>query len=341
MPTKEKITIRDVAENAGVSISSVSRALSDHPYVSDQLRARVRKAADKLDYRPDFLAHSLRRRQTQTVGFLVGTISNPVMADIYAGAADVLASRGYAMTLVCSQNDPNLDVSYLRFLTHRRVDGLIVSSAADGPDQASPVISESAIPTIMLDRDPVAEKHVSAVLSDHASGMHAAVMHLLQQGHKRIALIGGPEFFRPARERLAGFRNALSEAGIKPSPELVRSVRLDEAVGYRETLDLVSVSEPPTALIAGGNLILIGVLRALRDRGLTIGRDIALVGCDDIDVARLYIPSITVISRDSRLLGETASHLLTDTIEKGQPSVVTLPTQLVVRESSEYCVKER
>ena len=336
MSSGSKVTIREVARYAGVSISSVSRALSGHPYVSDGLRERVHQAANALGYHPDFLAHSLRSRQTRTIGFLVGTISNPVMADISASAAGVLAANGYAMTLVCSQNDPRMDVSYLRFLVHRRVDGLIVSSAANGPDQVSPVILELGVPTVMLDRDPPPGGHVSAVLSDHASGMRKAVNHLVQQGHRRIAFISGPEYFRPARERLRGFRQAMTEAGLSISAKQIRLIKIEEMASYRETLDLLSSPELPTALIAGGNLILIGVLKALRENGVAIGRDLALVGCDDIDVARIYTPSITVVARDLLNLGETTARVLIDTIEKGQAVVQTLPTYLVVRESSSY-----
>jgi LacI family transcriptional regulator len=334
MSTNKKVTIRDVAAHVGVSISSVSRVLNGHPYVSKALRVRVEAAARELGYQPDFLAHSLRRGNTRSIGFLVGTISNPVMADIFASVANVLASYGYAMILVCSQNDPQLDASYLRFLAHRKVDGLIVSSAANGPDQASSIITELEIPTVMLDRHLPTGTHISAVQSDHAGGMRAAVRHLLDQGHRRIALIGGPEFFDPARERLRGFSDAFCEARVSVDPALVRSVGMHESAGYVETLALLTHPNPPTALIAGGNLILIGVLKALRERGIAIGHDLALVGCDDIDLARLYVPSITVIARDLRLLGETAARLLLETMQQGGGSLVTLPTRLVVRESS-------
>jgi LacI family transcriptional regulator len=334
MPAEKKATIRNVAKQAGVSISSVSRALSGHPHVSEELRARVEAAAKELKYQPDLLAHSLRRKHTYSVGFLVGNLSNPVIADISDGAAEVLASHGYAMTLVCSQNNPQLDVSYLRFLTRRQVDGLIISSAANGPDQAGPLVIELGLPTVMLDRDRPAGMHVSAVQSDHVGGMKAAVTHLLAQGHRRIGLVGGLEFFYPARMRLAGFRAALAEAGLSIDPGLVRSAGMHASVAYVETLALLTQPAPPTALIAGGNLILMGMLQALQERGVAVGHDIALVGCDDTALTRLYTPPITAITRDLRLLGETAARLLLETMHRSGGRTITLPTQLVVRASS-------
>lgn len=334
MPTDNKITIRNVAARAGVSISSVSRALNGHPNVSQDLRERVQAAVKELGYRPDFLAHGLRRGSTYSIGFLVGSLSNPVIADISDGAAEVLASHGYAMTLVCSQNKPELDVSYLRFLSHRQVDGFIVSSAANGPDQAGPLITELGIPTVMLDRDLPAGEHVSAVQSDHVSGMQAAVEHLLTQGHGRIGLVGGFEFFYPASQRLVGFKKALHSAGRPVDPTLMRSAGMNASAAYIETLALLSSQNPPTALIAGGNLPLVGMLQAMQERGVAVGRDIALVGCDDTALTRLYTPPITTITRDLRLLGETAARLLIETMKQKGRKIVTLPTKLAVRESS-------
>ena len=161
-------TIRDVANAAGVAISSVSRVLSNHPHVSDELRTRVETAARELGYRPNYLAHSLRRGTTASIGFLIGTISNPIVADLSAGASEVLASSGYATILVCSQNDPAADVDYLHFLNQRRVNGLIISSAANGPDdQMRAVLLELRLPTVLLDRRPMDAPHISAVYSDH------------------------------------------------------------------------------------------------------------------------------------------------------------------------------
>ena len=334
MAGANKVTIHDVAKKAGVSISSVSRALGTHPHVSDTLRRRVESAADELGYQPDFLGHSLRSRNTHSVGFLVGSISNPVVADISSSASDVLSAHGYAMLLVCSQNRPEADVEYLRFLARRQVSGLIVSSAANEPEQARVLVDELRIPAVMLDRYRLDSHHASAVLSDHAGGMEAAVKHLVEQGHLHIALIGGREDFDPAQERLHGFRRALEAASVAPDPALICSWGMSADAGYTATRELLALPTPPTALIAGGNLILAGVLQALKEFAVTVGREVAVIGCDDTELTRLHEPPITVIARDLAMLGTSAANLLIETIATGIGRDISLPVKLTIRQSS-------
>ena len=334
METNKKITIRDVAQQAGVSLSSVSRALSEHPHVSTALRLRVENAARSLGYEPDFLAHSLRRGDTRTIGFLVGAISNPIMADIFTSASNYLAHYGYAMLLACSQNQPEADLAYLNLFARRQVSGVILSTAVNGPAKTAELLPEVKVPTVMLDRQRPDHAQVSAVQSDHSIGTKMAVLHLLAQGHRRIGLIGGPEHFDPARARLAGYYAGFAEAGVAVEPTLVRAVGMNQQVGYQETHALFTLTQPPTALIAGGNLILSGVLQALVELGLMIGRDLALIGCDDTDLTRLHRPSITVVARDLGLIGETAARLLLNLLLHKGTETVILPTQLLVRESS-------
>lgn len=334
METNKKITIRDVARQAGVSISSVSRALSEHPHVSEPLRLRVEQAARTLGYEPDFLAHSLRRGDTRSVGFLVGAISNPIMADIFTSASNYLAQHSYAMLLACSQNQPDADLDYLNLFARRQVSGVILSTAVNGADAVSTLLHELMIPTVMLDRQRPDQPQVGAVQSDHSIGAKMAVLHLIEQGHRRIALIGGPDHFYPARARLDGYYAGFAEAGLPVDHTLVHAVGMQQQVGYQETHALFALADPPTALFAAGNLILTGVLQALREVGVTIGRDLALVGCDDTDLTRFHTPSITTVARDLDLIGETAARLLLSVMRHKRGETVVLPTQLLVRESS-------
>lgn len=334
MTATKKVTIHDVAEQAGVSISSVSRALSNHPHVSSGMRTKVKAAVEALNYQPDFIGHSLRRGKTNSVGFLVGNLSNPVVADISNGAAKVLNAYHYGMSLVCSQNDPEQDKDYLQFLSRRQVDGLLISSAANEPDLATPMVEQLRLPTVMLDRALPPFNHISAVQSDHVSGMQAAVAHLLEQGHRRIALIGGHKSFYPAQQRLLGFKAAFEEVGLTINPQLMHAVGMEIMTAHTTTLSLFALPQPPTALIAGGNTILVGILQALQESKIQVGHDIALIGCDDTALAQLYTPAITVIARDLRLLGETAANLLINTMEKRESKRVVLPTRLLIRESS-------
>lgn len=341
----QKATIHDVAHQARVSVSSVSRALNNYPHVSEALKTRVVAAAAQLDYQPDFLAHSLRRGETNSIGFLVGSIANPVISTIYEGAAEALATNGYAVTLVSSRNQADLDGSFLRLLESRQVSGLIVSSAAESPAPSRRFIQETNIPTVMLDREPVAGERVFAVQSDHASSIREAVFHLIANGHRHIGFIGGPRGFYPTRQRFRAYQEALHEAGIALRGELIRFASFTEADAFAEALLLLRSRTLPSALIVAGNIILIGALQALQNRQLRVGRDIALVACDDIHLTQLYQPPVSAIRRDLNLLGKTAARLLLQGIQRDAlyvnrgDRVITLPTQLVIRESSDYLLE--
>ena len=222
----QKVTIHDVAQHARVSVSSVSRALNNYPHVSEALKTRVVEAAEELDYQPAFLAHSLRRGETNSIGFLVGTIANPVISTIFEAAAEALATDGYAMSLVSSRNQADLDIACLRLLASRQVSGLIVSSASESPEPSRRCIQEMNIPTVMLDREPVAGEHVFAVQSDHASSVREATFHLIENGHRDIGFIGGPQGFYPTQQRYRAYQEALAEARIPQRSELVRFTSL-------------------------------------------------------------------------------------------------------------------
>lgn len=319
-------------------MGSVSRALNDYPHVSDELKSRVQAAALELDYQPAFLAHGLRRGETNSVGFLVGTIANPVISTIFEAASEVLSAGGYAATLVSSRNQADLDVACLRFLARRQVSGLIVSSAAESPRPAQRQLAELGIPSVLLDREATNDEMIYAVQSDHASSMREAVAHLISQGHREIAFIGGPKDFYPTRQRFQAYTAALNEFGLAPRRELARFTSFNERAAYAEALMLLQNRQLPSALIVAGNIILTGALMALQDLGLFVGRDIALVACDDIHLTRLYRPPITAIRRDLKLVGLTAARLLLQGMQDSQSEVeriIKLPTELVLRESTQ------
>lgn len=334
-----KATIRDVAEQAKVSVGSVSRALNNYPHVSAELRDRVLAAANELDYEPAFLANGLRRGQTNSIGFLVGTIANPVISTIFEAASEALAAKGFAITLVSSRNQAELDVACLRLLASRQVSGLIISSAAESPEPSRRVIRELGIPTVLLDRESADGNLLYTVQSDHESSMREAVAHLVDMGHRDIAFIGGPEGFYPTQQRYAAFKQALAAARIAPRPDMTRFTSFTENDAFAEALLLLQNRPRPTALIVAGNIILIGALMALQDLRVTVGRDIALIACDDIHLTQLYRPPITAVQRDLSLLGVTAARLLLQGMQGTRSEmdpVIKLPTRLVVRESSDF-----
>jgi LacI family transcriptional regulator len=211
--TQTRLGMREVAEHAGVAMSSVSRVLSGHPDVSPRMRAVVMAAVSELGYQPDMLAQGLRRGRTFSVGFTVSDIANPVLAQAVTGAEKRLRRSGYSLLLTNSEGRPELDVEHILLLARRRVDGLILSLAEEHHEGTAEALRAVDTPVVLVDRDAPDGVSASCAAFDHASGMQAAAEHLLALGHRDFALIiGGPE--RPARERRRGLEETLAAAGV-------------------------------------------------------------------------------------------------------------------------------
>ncbi|MEW5991639.1 MAG: LacI family DNA-binding transcriptional regulator [Chloroflexota bacterium] len=324
--------MREVAELADVAISSVSRVLSDHPDVSSDMRDRVLAAVRQLEYEPDFLAQSLRRGATLSVGYVVGDISNPLIATITSGAESVLRSAGYSMLLMNSENDPEFDEAHIRFFQARRVDGMILSLASERHQKTIELLAQVDVPIVMIDRDVPAELEASIVRNDHRNGMRAAVSHLLDLGHRRIALITGALELWPVRERIAGLADAVAARGA-PDETTTMVGSLSAEHGERSTEQLLAMDRPPTAIIAGGNQVLAGCIVAFARRGIRVPDDISLITCDEVDLSKLHAPPISAIARDTVQLGRTAAELLLERLGGGEPRTVLLPATFVQRAS--------
>jgi LacI family transcriptional regulator len=328
-----RASMREVADRAGVAMSSVSRVLSGHPDVSGPMREKVMAVVAELGYQPDLLAQSLRRRETRSVGFVVGDIANPLLAEIVKGAESALRERGYSMLLTNSENQPERDAAHVRLFEQRRVDGLMLSLASEDNPETVQVLRQFETPAVLVDRELSADVGASAVLSDHRGGMRDAVSHLLDLGHRRIGLIVGQPM-RPSRERRAGLEDAFSARGL-PATYTVLEGMLSAEHGRNATRRLLAAPEPPTAIVAGGNQLLVGALGELLSNGLRIGPDVSLVSCDAIDVTELFDPPIAVVLRDNREIGSQAATLLLERLgeEDPGPRTVMLPTAFHPRAS--------
>lgn len=327
-----RASMRDVADLAGVAMSSVSRVLSGHPDVSPAMTTRVLEAVAELGYQPDLLAQSLRRRETLTVGFVVGDISNPLLAEIITGVESTLHANGYSMLLTSSLGDSALEAAHIALLSQRRVDGLVVSVVDETHPETMGRLRALDIPIVVLDRNLPPDVAASRVLSDHRSGMKAAGLHLLDLGHRRIGLIGGPAV-RPGLERRAGLEDAFAARGL-PSTLIVEDGSFSVEAGVAGMRALLDRPEPPTAVIAGGNQLMLGALQVVSERALRLGADLSFVGCDDIAVADLYQPPVAIVRRDNRAMGRAAAELLLARLREGAgPSDVVLPTEFVARPS--------
>ncbi len=330
---RKRASMREVADLADVAISSVSRVLSKHPDVSAEMRERVQAAVRQLEYEPDFLAQSLRRGATLSVGYVVGDISNPLIATITLGAESVLRAAGYSMLLMNSENDAALDAAHIRFFQARRVDGMILSLASEQRQETLDALAQVDVPIVLIDRDVPAEFHASIVRNDHRSGIGAAVNHLLDLGHRRIALITGALDLWPIRERVAGMADAVAARRI-PDETISLIGSLSAEHGEASTEQLLAMRPRPTAIIAGGNQVLAGVVRALVRNRIAIPDDISLVTCDEVTLSELHSPPIASVGRDTLELGRVAADLLLERLAgSAEPRTVLLQTSFTPRGS--------
>lgn len=323
--------LRDVAQLAGVAVSSASRVLSDHPEVSPEMRAKVEAAVEQLGYEPDFLAQSMRSGATLAIGFVVRDISSPLLAEIALGAETTLRAGGYNMLVLNSEADPALDAGHIRLLERRRIDGLLISLVDEGNREALAALRELSVPFVLIDREIEGDLAASSILADHLGSMREVVSHLAELGHRRIGLASGPMQVRPGREGANAFRLVCEEHGVEA---LVETGPFTAAHGQEATARMLALEPAPTAIVSGSNQIFPGVLAAIRERGLRIPTDLSLITFDDLPLLGLLEPPVDVVNRDPHEFGRQASELLLRRLAGEPPQTVTAPTSFEPRGSS-------
>jgi LacI family transcriptional regulator len=327
-------TLRDVAREAGVSVSTASRVLNGQPFVSPDVRARVLMASEQLGYRPDVAARSMRTGTTGAVGLIVSDISNPLFATVARAADRVLHPRGFALIVANSANDPEHEAELIATFRQRRVDGLMIATADDSAAGLARRI-DSFQAAVLLDRE-VRGARADAVLSDHATGFAEALRHLARLGHRRIALIAGTGLQRGSRVRIATYLEECAHLGLDADEMLLREGELTAEDGYRAVGEILGLPTPPTAMIAGNNQLFAGMFAALRDLGVRIPRDLSVVACEETELTALHIPPLDVVRRDLDELGSQAATLLLSRLDapRRRRREVVLSTTFDARGSS-------
>jgi len=329
------VTIKEVARVAGKSIGTVSRVLNGHPDVTESSRTAVEAAIVRLGYEPNIVAQSMRTRAKKAIGFMVNDISNPLFATITRHAEAVLHDNGYALVLANSGDRPAAEVELLQQFFRPRTDAAMLSLSDETNPQLLARLRDVELPLVLMDREPQG-LDIDRVMTDHAEGMRLATAYLMSLGHRRIALITADRRISPGRARIDGFTAAHEAAGISVDPDLVRSRNLSASYAFQETFSLLSSPSPPTAIISGGNQILLGVMRAVRQLGVSVPGALSIISCDSTDLAELGSPPITVIWRDLAQIGRAAADLLVQRLaseEEWRPRRIMLPTELLVRDS--------
>ncbi len=328
------ITIRDVARRAGASVSTVSYALNGGPRpVSAAMRARIQAAVAELGYQPNAIARSLKTRSTRTVGIVLPSTTSSFFTAALRGLLAILQEQEYA-GLVCESNeDQEIERAHLSELNRRQVDGIVVTPARLAQQDLGYLTTFPA-PIVVMDRG-VGRSPGDVVAIDNRAGVYEAVALLLREGHRDIALLAGPEGTDTAAARCQGYQAAYAALGPAPPDHLVRWLPFDEDAALRTTRELLALATRPSAIVAGSTRLTVGVLRAIRQEGLHIPRDIALVAYGEVPWADLAVCPLTVVEQRVEELGQAAGRLLVNRLaNRNLPrQEVILRPRLVVRES--------
>lgn len=346
---KRQATLTDIAAKTGVAPMTVSRVVNGTGYVSAETRERVLEAVESMNYRPNGVARSLKRRQTDTVGLVLGDISNPYSAELADAVRERLRLSGYNLFICVSDNTAAEDLTAFDALADHNIDGIIVATRSnDEGDKHLRDIVGNGIPVVVIGRD---FKHdaVDSIAADNRSGGFEATQHLIDLGHRRIGFIGADIANLGSLKRLQGYVEALAAHDIELDERLVTG-RKDavsgfpgystEKMGYEGMKRLLSLPNPPTAVFARNDFTAIGAMTAIKEAGLSIPKDVAIVGFDDIPMASHTSPPLTTVRQPVRLQGRLAAEMLLrriDEIGADEPSARReniLTCELIVREST-------
>lgn len=316
-----------------MSSATVSRVITGSRPVAPESAAQVRAAIELLGYEPNRLARSLRTQRTQVWGLIISDIRNPFFTDVVRGVEDVASGSDHSLVLCNSDEDLDKERAYLELIARERMAGAIIVPA-DSTHSDLSMLPAQGIPVVTIDRHATGLE-VDSVELDSENAAREAVAHLLE-GNRRVACITGPESTSTGASRLAGYRRALADAGITEDPDLVHDGHFREAGGRAAAEALLRLGEPPDAIFCANNVMTLGCLRALAEHGVRIPDDIAVVGFDETEWARLVQPPLTTVAQPTYEMGEVAGELLLDRVRggAGPPRHVTLEASLVVRESS-------
>jgi LacI family transcriptional regulator len=325
-------TINEVAIMAKVSTTTVSRYLNNRIDLPAETAARIDAAIEALDYRPNILAKRLSLGRSEAIGMMTPEIANPFFAELAAAVEDEAEKHGYSVLMSSTGGNRERELASLRRLQDGHVDGLIMMT--NRPDDGSLAATLHRYGHIVLVDEDIPGVNVPKIFVENGEGARIATRCLIEAGHRRIAHIGGPAKLFSAIERLAGFRAAMAEAAIAVDDRDIRQGEYSRGFGHLAMLDMLADGEPPTAVFAGSDFIAIGIIEALRSKGLSVPGDVSLVGFDDMPFADLLAPGLTTIRQPTAELGRIGFRTLKALIDKQPaPELTRLPVALVKRNS--------
>jgi DNA-binding LacI/PurR family transcriptional regulator len=326
-------SIKDIARAAGVSHSTVSRALRDSPLVNPRTAEAIRRIAQECGYRPSAAARSLVTQRTFTVGVVVTNISDPFVAGVVGGIEDASSERGFSVFLANSNADPDQEVRVVHSFEERRVDGIVVTSSRVGALYV-PLLARREIPIVLLNNQHPSQ-FAHSVMIDNVAGSRDGTSHLLALGHRRIAYLGDRFGHQSDTERLEGYRAALARERIRVDPRLVVHGDGKPEGAIEPIRQLLGLATRPTAIVCYNDMSALGAMRELRSAGLRVPDDVSLVGFDDLYISQYLEPPLTTIRQPMRQMGRLAMETLVGLLAGVRSRRrVTVPGELIVRGST-------
>jgi LacI family transcriptional regulator len=327
-----RINTHDIAKRAGVSIGTVSNVVNESAKVSEELRRRVLNAMDELGWQPNELARGLRKASSSIIGMIIPDITNPFFPAVVRGAEDVASKHGHRILLCNTDNHAKKEMDSFSDLRSFNPAGFLIIPSSESRIERA--IQSYRKPVVFVDRSPSGWKG-DAVTADNQEGAYLATMHLLESGHREVAIITGSLKSTNGRARLLGFQRAVGQCRIKVPAEFQQQAQFTRESGYLAAKKLIQMLPRPTAIFASNDLIAAGTLRAIKEAGLSCPEDLSVVGFDNLDFTDLTDPELTSIYQPGYQMGSQAAHLLLERIMKPEreASQIVLPTELRIRAS--------
>lgn len=328
------VTIRDVAQLAGVSPATVSKVLNGTSYVSTETRDRVLAAIDKLNFRPNTIARSLKKSRTLTIGLITDDLEGVFTISMMRGVEEVASAQGFSVFLCNSYGQMAREKAHLEVLMAKQVEGIILLSGYRVRERSAPALSVGEIPVVYL-YQYTHDINAACVLPDDGGGAQLATQQLIRAGRRRIGFINGPPNYDATHQRQQGYQEALNAAGLVYEPALVRVGKWHEQSGYQLAHDLMRLPKPPDALFCASDSIAVGALDALHELGLRVPEDVALVGFDNRHFSQYQRPPLTTVKLPLVEMGNLAGQLLLSAIlnSKRDSGFHIVPCELIQRQS--------
>lgn len=331
-------TIYDIAKKLNITPSTVSRALSDHPRISEKTKVRVREMANRMNYQPNKVAAALRSGRTYILGVIVPTADRSFFSSVIRGIEAIASQAGYNVMITQSNDSSELEVSNINALLKAQIDGIIASIAKKTVTfDHFKLIKEKNIPLVLFDR-VIENLGASVVVIDDYQGAYQATEHLIEQGCQRIAHFGGQQHINIYKYRLRGYKEALEEHGIEFRPELIHLSDLKVEDGKESMRQLLQLPFPPDAVFAASDYAAVGAMQAIKEKGLKVPEDVALVGFANEPFTSFIEPNLSTVDQHSEEMGQFAAKIFLEEIRAGKenyiPRKTVLSPQLIIRKSS-------